>query len=126
MTTKNQLFICDICSNIVEITHEGADALVCCGENMRELEEKMIAESDPHFAIVESMEDEKTIRFNHEMTKEHHIEFIEAISNDGKYLKRKFLNVSEPAEMKLKCNCSEGLRIRIYCNVHGLLTTKIN
>lgn len=126
MTVKNQLFICDICQNVVEITHEGADALVCCSESMRELKEKMISEGDPHFAIVENNDKEKLIKFNHEMTNEHHIEFIEAISGDGKYLKRKFLDISEPAGMKLKCDCQKGLRIRVYCNVHGLLTTQIN
>ena len=35
MTEKLELYRCEICGNIVQIMHEGADALVCCGEPMK-------------------------------------------------------------------------------------------
>lgn len=38
MTVLNDLYRCDICGNIVEIVQEGADALVCCGEEMKKIE----------------------------------------------------------------------------------------
>jgi superoxide reductase len=34
MTEVGQKWRCDICGNIVEVVHEGADSLVCCGQPM--------------------------------------------------------------------------------------------
>ncbi len=124
MTLKNQLFKCDICENIAEIVHQGAGSLVCCGEEMQHLEEKQAETGNPHYAVVERNDLNVSIKFNHEMLPEHYIEFIEVISNDDKYLKRKYLNPSDPPEMSFKCDCREGFKVRIYCNIHGVITTK--
>ncbi len=130
MTVLNELFKCNICGNVVEITHEGVDSLVCCGEDMEKLKENEAKPENFHFAHVETINkfedwEVRKIHFNHEMTPEHHIEFIEAISNDGTYLKRKYLKETEPAEMILKCKCKQGLYIRLYCNRDGVWTTKL-
>ena len=124
MTLKNQLFKCDICDNVVEVTHSGAGSLVCCGEEMRQLEEKKAEVGNPHYAIVEKNNDEVSIKFNHEMIPEHYIEFVEVISNDEKYLKRKYLKPNEPAELTFKCSCKDGFKVRIYCNIHGVIVTE--
>ena len=58
------------------------------------------------------------------MTDEHHIEYIEVISNDKKYLKRKFLQKTEPAELTFKCDCKEGFNVRLYCNKDNVWVTK--
>ena len=34
MTTKKQIWKCNVCGNIIEILHEGADSLVCCKQPM--------------------------------------------------------------------------------------------
>ena len=34
-TKKGQKYKCEICGNEVEIKHEGAGTLVCCGQNMK-------------------------------------------------------------------------------------------
>jgi len=39
MTEKGQVWKCEICGNIVEIVHEGADSLVCCGQPMKLIKE---------------------------------------------------------------------------------------
>ena len=124
MTLLNQLFKCDICGNVAQIVHTGAGSLVCCGEEMEEVKEQIAQQGNPHFAIVEKNEQEISIKFNHEMIMEHHIEFVEVVSNDEKYLKRKYFKSTEPAEMKFKCDCKEGFKVRVYCNIHGLITTK--
>lgn len=129
MTVLNELFKCNICGNIVEITHEGVDSLACCGENMEKLKANEADDKNYHFAHVETLKtvddiEFKRIYFNHEMTPEHHIEFIEAISNDGIHLKRKYLKAGEPAEMTLKCSCKQGYHIRLYCNRDGVWITK--
>ena len=33
-TKLNQNYRCNICGNIVEVLHTGADSLSCCGEKM--------------------------------------------------------------------------------------------
>ena len=123
MTLKNQLFKCDVCENVAEIVHSGAGTLVCCREEMQRLEEKTAQEGNPHYAHVVKDGQNVSIKFNHEMIPEHYIEFVEVISNDEKYLKRKYFKPAEPAEMSFKCDCIEGFKVRIYCNIHGVIVT---
>ena len=53
MTNINELYKCDICNNVVEIVHEGADALVCCSEAMQLQEENVPQKENLHFAHIE-------------------------------------------------------------------------
>ena len=125
MTHKMELYKCRICSNIVEITHEGIGVLVCCDESMRLLEEHQAQNQNAHYGHLEHIDETtKKITFTHITTHEHHIEFIEAISNDGKYIKRKYLQENEPPELTFKCECKEGFYIRLYCNIDGAWITK--
>lgn len=129
MTVLNELFKCNICGNVAEIVHEGANSLVCCSEDMGKLKVSEADSNNLHFARIETIKkiDDLEIRrisFNHEMTPEHYIEFIETISNDGIHLKRKYLKPGEPCEMTLKCTCKQGFYIRLYCNRDGVWITK--
>lgn len=124
MTHLVELYRCNICKNIVEITHEGIGNLVCCDELMLLLEEKTPSSKDAHYAHVENIDEiTKKIYFNHPMTKEHYIEFIEVISLDKKYIKRKHLKPQETPELIFRCECAEGFYIRNYCNIHSLNKT---
>jgi len=40
VTKLREIYKCDICGNVVEIAHAGADALVCCGQPMEKLTAK--------------------------------------------------------------------------------------
>ena len=55
----------------------------------------------------------------HPMEDVHYIEFIEAISPDGRYMKRKFLHPHEEPVMEFKCDCDK-IKARELCNIHGL------
>lgn len=124
MTEKLELYRCQVCTNVVESVHEGIGVLVCCGQNMELLNTNIADKENAHFAIVENIDDiTKKIRFNHIMSVEHHIEFIEVISNDGKYLKRKFLQETEAPELVFKCECKRGFYVRLYCNRDGVWKT---
>ena len=125
MTHLLELYKCKVCENVVEIAHCGIGNLVCCDESMKLMEEIVPNKDDAHFAHIEFL-DEKTkkITYKHPMTKEHYIEFIEVISNDKKYVKRKHLKPDEPCELIFECNCNEGFYTRLYCNIHGVYTTK--
>ena len=126
MSVKLGLYKCHICGNIAQICHEGVGELVCCGENMEHLKENIPDENNAHFAHVEEIDDiEKIITFNHPMTKEHYIEFVEIISKDLKHTKRKFFSYDDILEMGIKCNCLKGFDVRLYCNRDGVWKTEI-
>lgn len=124
MTHKLELYKCKVCTNLIEIVEEGVGSLVCCDEAMQLLEAHTPKENDPHYAHLEKVDEiTNKITFNHPMSSEHYIEFIEVISKDEKYVKRKYLKPNELAELTFKCDCKEGFWVRIYCNIHGVQKT---
>ena len=129
MTELMQIYKCNVCGNIVEILNSGVGELVCCNVPMEYLEEKSSDEKfqEKHVPIVSMEGTTKTIRVGsilHPMEKEHYIMFIEAISPDKKYLKRKFLTPNDEPKLELKnCDC-KGVIARELCNIHGLWQSK--
>ena len=125
MTQRLELYKCRICQNLVEVINSGEGTLVCCDESMKHLEEHQADSANPHFAHLENIDEiTKKIYFNHVSTPEHHFEFIEVISNDKKYVKRKFIEPLEANEITFKCDCSGGFYVRLHCNVDGAWVTK--
>ena len=130
MTEHLELYKCEICGNIVEILNAGYGTLVCCSQPMQKLEEHKNDETaqEKHVPILTSNDHEKTIRVGsipHPMEKEHYIVFIEAISQDQKYIKRKYLSPHEEPKMELKTKCHYSqFTARELCNIHGLWSAK--
>ncbi|MBE7706906.1 MAG: desulfoferrodoxin [Cyanobacteria bacterium SIG30] len=124
MTHKLELYRCDICGNLIEVILPGAGALVCCEEEMELLTPKtQDSGAEKHVPVIEHKDGEVTIRIGsepHPMEKEHYIQFVEAIANDNKYLKRKYFEPNEEPVLKFKCECASGVSSREFCNVHGL------
>ena len=124
MTELLQIYKCNICGNIVEVLHSGDGELVCCGEAMKLYNENTVdATLEKHVPVIEKYEEGK-IRIKvgsvpHPMEDVHYIEFIEAISPDGRYMKRKFLHPHEEPVMEFKCDCDK-IKARELCNIHGL------
>ena len=127
MTEKLQIYKCNICGNIVEIINPGVGELICCSVPMEQLKEQNQEDStqEKHVPIIKMESNNKIIRVGtiaHPMEKKHYIVFIEAISSDKKYLKRKYLLPGDEPEMELKnCNCN-SFQARELCNIHGLWT----
>ena len=125
MTNKLEIYKCEICGNVIEITHEGIGTLVCCNQEMKLLSEHEPSMDDAHYAHIEKeSEIQKRVFFHHPMTNEHYIEYIEIISNDKKYIKRKFLYIDDNPEISFKCDCREGFYVRLYCNLDGVWVSK--
>jgi superoxide reductase len=117
MTMLKQIWKCDICGNIVEIIHEGADSLVCCGQPMNLQKEKM---EDPekgkkHVPVIEGRK-VKVGQIEHPMEQEHYIEWIEATSERGETCKV-FLKPGDKPEAEFYFEVKSS---REYCNLHGL------
>ena len=93
MTEKMQVYKCAICGNVVEVLHSGAGELVCCGEPMEIMSEKKEDKgTEYHVPVVEEVDDKMFVKVGqapHPSEEKHYIEFIEVISHDNKYIKRK-------------------------------------
>ena len=126
MTQKAQIYKCDVCENIIEVVHTGADALVCCGQPMKLLQEKTAEEgNEKHLPVIDKTDGKIIVKVGnipHPMEEKHYIEWIEVITDDGTY--RKFLNpgTSPEVEFSLNGNIKE---VRSYCNIHGLWSKKL-
>jgi len=57
MTGLLQVYRCNICGNIVEVLHTGAGTLVCCGQPMELLKEKVEdVGKEKHVPVIERAE----------------------------------------------------------------------
>ena len=122
MTELNEIYKCNICGNIVEITHAAAGQLVCCNQLMQLQEEKTEDEGQEKHVPVVSEADGGKIKVTvgsveHPMEDEHYIEWIELVA-DGRAL-RKYLKPGDKPEAMF-CNKGDQITVRAYCNVHGL------
>jgi superoxide reductase len=121
MTELNQIYKCNVCGNIVEMTHSGVGELVCCGAPMELKNEATEDEGrEKHKPTVEKTDIGVIVRVGevaHPMQSEHYIEWIEVVTEHRTY--RKFLN---PGDEPMAEFCLEAQHItaRAYCNVHGL------
>ena len=105
MTHNTEIYICEVCSNAVEIVRGGVGELVCCSKPMKLLKENTddTAAKEKHVPVFEDNKI-KVGSVLHPMSEEHHIEFIEAISYDRKYIIRKFLEHNEEPVMDVSYN----------------------
>lgn len=122
MTQKLQIYKCEICGNIVEMLHEGEGELVCCGQPMKLfLENTVDAAKEKHIPVIEKIEGGFKVKVGsvaHPMEAKHYIEWIEAITGDGRVY-RQFLSPGQAPEAVFKIDASK-ITAREYCNLHGL------
>ncbi|HEM56123.1 MAG: desulfoferrodoxin [Caldisericum sp.] len=129
MTQKFQIYKCEICGNIVEVVHEGKGVLVCCGQPMVLIGEK-VSESETgqekHIPVVEKLEHGTLIKVGsvpHPMEQDHYIEWIEAFNKDGKVVKI-MLKPGDKPEARIGWSADDLMEVRAYCNKHGLWAKK--
>lgn len=129
MAERMEVYKCDICGNIVEVLHGGKGQLVCCGEEMKKMEEQTADyKTEKHVPVMNKEDREINVEVGstpHPMTEEHHIEWIEISSDSGRVYKKFLKPGSEPGTHFLICEeCDSGLTAREYCNIHGLWSDK--
>jgi superoxide reductase len=123
MTSRNEIYKCEICGNIVEVLHEAGGQLVCCGEPMKLLKENEVdASKEKHVPVIEKEANIFKIKVGsipHPMQPEHYIEWIELIADNKIF--RKFLNPGENPEAEFCLDFHpKHIIAREYCNLHGL------
>lgn len=129
MTQVFEIYKCEICGNIVEVVHEGRGTLVCCGQPMVKIGEKVSeseAGQEKHIPVVEKMEHGTLIKVGsvpHPMEQDHYIEWIEAFRKDGKVVKI-MLKPGEAPQAHIGWSVEDLAEVRAYCNKHGLWAKK--
>jgi len=119
----NEVYKCEVCGNIVEVTHAGGGTLVCCGKDMILQEENTVdASIEKHVPVVEIENNKVKVKIGevaHPMEETHYIEWIEILVDGRSY--KKFLQPGEApeAEFYLPDEVKEVIA-REYCNLHGL------
>lgn len=120
MVNRLEVYKCDICGNIVEVMHGGAGALVCCGEDMKQMSENTVdAAQEKHVPVIEMGKDSITVKIGsvpHPMEETHYIEWIELLA-DGKVY-RQFLKPGEAPQATFNISATK-VTAREYCNLHG-------
>ncbi|MEM2974247.1 MAG: desulfoferrodoxin [Candidatus Micrarchaeia archaeon] len=121
MTSQMQIYRCKICGNIVEVLHGGAGQLICCGQPMELLEEKVEDfGAEKHVPVIERIFGGVKVQIGsvpHPMEEKHYIEWIEIIADGRNY--RKYLKPGDKPEAEFRIKARDILA-REYCNVHGL------
>lgn len=114
---RTKWYVCPICGNVI---HSVGEAMISChGIALPPLSAEETDES--HQISIEQVEDEYYIEINHDMTKDHYISFIAALSDNCVQLAKLYPEGS--AEARFKMN-----RIRelfFYCNKDGAYRTRI-
>jgi len=122
MTILRELYKCNICGNVVEITHEGAPSLVCCGQPMDKLEDKTQDEGkEKHVPVIEEAGGGVKVQVGsteHPMEDKHYIKFIEVLTAD-KVVRAELKPGMKPAA-EFNVPRSEVVEVREYCTVHDL------
>lgn len=122
MTKRLEVYKCEVCGNIVEMLHGAAGTLVCCGQNMKRMEEQTADwKNEKHVPIAEAYKGGTLVKVGsvaHPMVDDHYIEWIEVINGD--YVNRKYLKPGDKPEAEFYVPYAEMLILREYCNKHGL------
>lgn len=125
MTKVREIYKCNVCGNIVEVLHEGAGTLVCCGKPMEKLIEKTEdVGREKHVPVIEIKDNLIKVKVGsvaHPMEEKHYIEWIELIVDNKIY--KKFLKPGEKPEAEFEAK-GKKIEAREYCNLHGLWKSK--
>ncbi len=122
MTNRMEIYKCEMCGNIVEMTHGGAGALVCCGKPMVKMEEQTAdMATEKHVPVIEKIDGGYRVTVGstlHPMADDHYIEWIELISGDS--ISRKYLKPGIDPVAEFKTGDLGAVSAREYCSIHGL------
>jgi superoxide reductase len=125
MAKLKEVYKCALCGNIVEVVHAGGGELVCCGQPMELLVEKLQdAGNEKHMPVIEKTATGVKVKVGsipHPMEEKHYIEWIELHADEVVY--RKFLQPMQKPEAEF-CVTAKKLSARDYCNIHGLWKSK--
>ncbi len=114
---RSFFYVCPVCGNFFASAGKGT---ICC-HGITLPPEEPEEEDDRHQIHVEIAEDEYYVTVNHEMTKEHYISFLAAVSDNGIMITKLYPEGNAETRFKKNRTCA----IYAYCNRHGLFKKTI-
>ncbi len=121
MTTRNEVYKCNLCGNIVTVSHQGPGELVCCNQPMNlRTENTTDAATEKHVPVVKKVDGGYKVTVGevmHPMQDDHYIEWIELIAGD--VVLREYLKPNQDPVAVFKTDANNVV-VREYCNLHGL------
>ena len=125
MTRLFEVYKCSVCGNIIKVVHASGGTLVCCGQPMELQQEKTTdAGREKHVPVVEKTAKGIMVKIGsvpHPMEEKHYIEWVEVRAGDKICIKGFKPGEKPEAEFPV---ADTGLKVRAFCNVHGLWTNK--
>lgn len=109
---RSMVYVCPVCGNII---HSMGEAVIHChGVSLTPCQPE---ESDEYHKIfIEKTEDDYYVRIEHDMTKQHYISFIAALSSDNIQIIKLYPEGNAEARFPIR-----GVKkILFYCNRDGL------
>ena len=114
---RSKFYVCPVCGNVIHCMGEAV--INCHGVLLTPLEAEETDEA--HIILIEKVEDEFYVRIEHDMTKEHYISFITAVSGDRIQMVKLYPEGNAEARFK-----NSGVKnMLFYCNRDGLFSIKI-
>lgn len=114
---RSKFYVCPVCGNVI---HSMGEAVIHCHGIL--LSPCQAEETDEnHMIFIERVEDEYYVRIDHDMTKQHYISFVAAISSDKIQMIK--LYPEGNAEVRVKINGVK--KILFYCNRDGLFSINV-
>ncbi len=121
MSTRNDIYKCSVCGQMVEVINGTKPLMICCKQEMEKLTENTTdAAVEKHIPVIEKIEGGYRVfvgEVEHPMVEEHWIEWIELIAGDKVY--KQYFNSGQKPEAFFKID-EEEITARAYCNLHGL------
>ncbi len=122
MTKRHEIYKCKACGIMVEVLHDGAGKLVCCGHPMERMTENTVdAAKEKHVPVLEKVPGGWLVKVGsvaHPMEEKHYIEWVELHAGGAVY--RKYLKPGERPEAHFPVEAAEATA-REHCNLHGVL-----
>lgn len=115
---RSKFYVCPVCGNIV---HTMGEAVIHChGVQLMPCQAEETDEK--HKISIEKVEDEYFICIDHDMTKQHYISFVAAMSADRIQMVKLYPEGNAEVRFPIR-----GVRkILFYCNRDGLFTVNVN
>ena len=114
---RSKFYVCPVCGNVL---HSMGEAVIHChGVLLTPCQPEETDEN--HKILIERVEDEYYVRIEHDMTKEHYISFVAALSADKVQMIKLYSEGN--AEARFKINGVK--KILFYCNRDGLFSMNV-
>ena len=114
---RSKFYVCPVCGNII---HSMGEAVMQChGILLMPCQPEETDEN--HKIFIERVEDEYYIRIEHDMTKQHYITFIAALSSD----KIQMIKLYPEGNVEARVKINGVKKILFYCNRDGLFSINV-